>query len=196
MALSAAASLRSVAPGVGRPKSSSTRLAAAVQPVYHVGVSPHPPPRFTPVESALGGVLVGTAAASFMLALGRVCGISGLVASTIIDPTTQGKADVVNVLFLLGLFGGGCLGLAGCLGPSCVGSAWCCSVSGSTRRTAEPQLTRNILLNLQWPKFPKRFRPRAWSPPACASAWARGGRTGARAATRCAVSGAEAFDPS
>lgn len=59
-------------------------------------------------EAILGGVLIGAAAVWMMLSLGRIAGISGIVASALRAP----RRSVWAVLFVLGLGIGGYLGQA------------------------------------------------------------------------------------
>jgi uncharacterized membrane protein YedE/YeeE len=86
-------------------------------------------PTFTPVESSLGGILIGLSAAGALLVHGRVAGISGLFsgffiarAQTLAIGMVHGLRDWSNVddvkfrlMFLLGLVGGASL-LAGAPG--------------------------------------------------------------------------------
>ena len=60
---------------------------------------------FTPVASLLGGVLVGIGAAGLLFGVGRIAGISGILASTLAHPKAEDGAW--RVLFLVGLSGGG-----------------------------------------------------------------------------------------
>ena len=55
---------------------------------------------FTPGSALLGGVMIGTAAGLFVLADGRIAGISGLIGS-LFRPPSQWVAE--KVLFLVGM---------------------------------------------------------------------------------------------
>ncbi|MGV8863356.1 MAG: YeeE/YedE family protein [Pseudomonas sp.] len=55
---------------------------------------------FTPWTSLAGGALIGLAASLFVLANGRVSGISGLLGS-LLQPGSEGRSE--KALFLLGL---------------------------------------------------------------------------------------------
>jgi uncharacterized membrane protein YedE/YeeE len=61
---------------------------------------------FTPVESTLGGLLVGLAAASVLLVHGRVAGISGIFGGL---RTAKGEDFLWRALFIAGLLGGAAL---------------------------------------------------------------------------------------
>jgi uncharacterized protein len=61
---------------------------------------------FTPVSSTIGGVLLGIAASTLLLANGEVCGISSILGGAAFAP----RADRVwRVVFLAGLLTGGAL---------------------------------------------------------------------------------------
>ncbi|MBL9035851.1 MAG: YeeE/YedE family protein [Rhodospirillaceae bacterium] len=59
-------------------------------------------PDFTPVSAAIGGGLIGLAAALLWLALGRIAGISGILGQAI-GAATSGAERLWRILFLLGL---------------------------------------------------------------------------------------------
>ena len=59
---------------------------------------------FTPVESALGGVLIGLAAAMIWLVHGRICGISGIFGRLLGAP---GEQTNWTLSFVIGLLLGG-----------------------------------------------------------------------------------------
>jgi uncharacterized protein len=63
---------------------------------------------FTPWASLAGGVLIGAAAAIYVLGNGRVAGIAGIVASPLQSmlgrTSNASRIDWVPVLFLIGLF--------------------------------------------------------------------------------------------
>lgn len=61
-------------------------------------------PEFTPVSALVGGALIGLAASLFLLAEGRVCGISGLFGGLL---RRSPEALRVRVPFLAGLLVGG-----------------------------------------------------------------------------------------
>lgn len=87
---------------------------------------------FTPVASLVGGVMIGIAAAAVLVGCGRICGISGILASTLSPP--KGEDGTWRVLFLAGLVGGG-LFLAifapGVIGAPIVGSAMRAVLAGA-----------------------------------------------------------------
>ncbi len=61
--------------------------------------------QFTPGSSLLGGLLIGASAGLFLLALGRIAGIAGLIARPILA-TIQGKfgaSERVSLAFVTGL---------------------------------------------------------------------------------------------
>lgn len=63
-------------------------------------------PSFTPVSSTLGGILLGIAASTLLLANGEVCGISGILGGAAFSR----RGDRVwRVVFLAGLLAGGAL---------------------------------------------------------------------------------------
>lgn len=55
---------------------------------------------FTPWSALAGGILIGLAAGLFVLANGRIAGISGLLGS-LLEPRASGRLD--SLLFVLGL---------------------------------------------------------------------------------------------
>lgn len=66
---------------------------------------------FTPVESSIGGLLIGTSVAAFLYLNGRITGISGIV-SVFYDKTIKKSNDDpmdygVRGLYLVGLLLGG-----------------------------------------------------------------------------------------
>jgi uncharacterized membrane protein YedE/YeeE len=64
-------------------------------------------PHAMPLQGLIGGVLIGAAAAIFLLGSGRIAGVSGLFArATGIAP---GKRDSGALLFILALVGGAAL---------------------------------------------------------------------------------------
>jgi len=56
---------------------------------------------FTPISAALGGVLIGLAAAALLFANGRVAGISGIIGQALWPAPGEGRSW--RVAFLLGL---------------------------------------------------------------------------------------------
>ena len=56
---------------------------------------------FTPIESLIGGALIGVSAVIFMLFLGRIAGVSGIVGRLLPPYRTPGVADAAA--FLAGL---------------------------------------------------------------------------------------------
>ena len=65
---------------------------------------------FTPVESAVGGALIGLSAATYLLCYGRVLGFSGILNQGTATPLTHGQLPALwRVLLLAGLVGGGLL---------------------------------------------------------------------------------------
>lgn len=74
---------------------------------------------FSPFAALIGGAIIGLAASLFLLAHGRVCGISGLFGSLLRRGT---DAPLLRVAFVGGLFvGGAALRFAH---PSAFDSAW------------------------------------------------------------------------
>ena len=61
---------------------------------------------FTPVESTLGGALIGLSAAMVLLLHGRICGISGILGTLLGKPNKQTRW---TSSFILGLLVGGTL---------------------------------------------------------------------------------------
>ena len=61
---------------------------------------------FTPVSALLGGALIGLAASLLLATVGRIAGISGIVAGTM-APSSDGRGW--RVAFLAGLLGGAVL---------------------------------------------------------------------------------------
>lgn len=61
---------------------------------------------FTPVESLLGGALIGVSASAVLLCNGRIAGVSGILAG-VLGPWRGDAAW--RLLFLAGLVGGGAL---------------------------------------------------------------------------------------
>jgi uncharacterized membrane protein YedE/YeeE len=61
---------------------------------------------FSPFSAVIGGAMIGLAAALFLLAHGRSCGISGLFGGLL---RRSAAARDVRVAFVGGLFGGGLL---------------------------------------------------------------------------------------
>ena len=61
---------------------------------------------FTPWSGLIGGLLIGLAAAIYLLALGRIAGISGML-ENLLRPTRPGFG--LALVFLLGLGGGALL---------------------------------------------------------------------------------------
>ena len=59
-------------------------------------------PQAIPLQGFVGGLLIGLAAAVFLLGSGRIAGISGLFARS----TLGARFDLQAVLFTLGLVGG------------------------------------------------------------------------------------------
>ncbi len=59
--------------------------------------------QFTPLTSALGGAMIGLSAVLLMASVGRIAGISGIVAGLL---RRDGGADVLRqrVIFVIGLF--------------------------------------------------------------------------------------------
>lgn len=58
---------------------------------------------FTPVSGLIGGILIGLGAAVYLLLIGRIAGISGIVGG-LLSPR---RTDVgMRIAFILGLFGG------------------------------------------------------------------------------------------
>jgi uncharacterized membrane protein YedE/YeeE len=57
-------------------------------------------PGFTPCSSLIGGMLIGLAASLFIVANGRIAGISGLIGSLL---QRRGVRAIENVFFLTGL---------------------------------------------------------------------------------------------
>jgi hypothetical protein len=62
---------------------------------------------FTPWSSLAGGLMVGLSAALFLLVLGRIAGISGLIARPLLAIFTgkAGAPERVSIAFILGLIG-------------------------------------------------------------------------------------------
>lgn len=91
---------------------------------------PRPTPRkspvhdFTPLSALIGGALIGLAASLYLLAYGRVCGISGILGG-LVDRETEQRA--VRLAFLSGLLAAG-LGLR-LAHPSALASGWTPSLS-------------------------------------------------------------------
>ncbi len=61
-----------------------------------------PATEFTPVASLLGGALIGLSAAMFLLTLGRIAGISGIVAK-LLPPVNDKKGIPLSMAFIAGL---------------------------------------------------------------------------------------------
>lgn len=61
---------------------------------------------FTPLESLLGGILIGVASLMVLFFQGRIAGISGIT-SALLSPKEEGFGW--KIAFLLGLVGGGAL---------------------------------------------------------------------------------------
>ena len=59
-------------------------------------------PQAIPLQGFIGGLLIGLAAAVFLIGSGRIAGISGLFARTTLGP----RFDMQALLFTLGLVGG------------------------------------------------------------------------------------------
>lgn len=61
--------------------------------------------QFTPWSSLFGGVLIGLSAALYLLGIGRVAGIAGIVASPLRALFTGGRMspEVTRLLFIVGL---------------------------------------------------------------------------------------------
>lgn len=55
---------------------------------------------FTPIQSLLGGILIGIAVSIFLIVNGRIAGISGIIAGLLVRPTSDA---IWRLLFLLGL---------------------------------------------------------------------------------------------
>lgn len=65
---------------------------------------------FTPVESTIGGVCIGVAAATLLLCYGRVLGFSGILNEGTLKPITRGRLpELWRLAVLLGLVAGGCV---------------------------------------------------------------------------------------
>ena len=58
---------------------------------------------FTPISALLGGVLIGLAASLLLATIGRIAGVSGILAGTI-APASDGRGW--RLAFLVGLVGG------------------------------------------------------------------------------------------
>jgi uncharacterized membrane protein YedE/YeeE len=63
------------------------------------------PTSFTPVSALAGGALIGVAAMVLFLTLGRIAGISGMIAATFRPGVPRGER-AWRAAFLLGLIGG------------------------------------------------------------------------------------------
>ena len=61
---------------------------------------------FTPISALLGGALIGLAASLLLVTIGRIAGVSGILAGTI-APASDGRAW--RLAFLVGLVGGAAL---------------------------------------------------------------------------------------
>ncbi|MBU0538570.1 MAG: YeeE/YedE family protein [Gammaproteobacteria bacterium] len=61
---------------------------------------------FTPIEAISGGALIGLSAVLLMWSMGRIAGISGIVAGAILE---NGEERNWRLLFLMGLFVGAVL---------------------------------------------------------------------------------------
>lgn len=64
----------------------------------------HAPTEFTPLASAIGGVLIGISSALVLLGHGRIAGISGIVSGIV---STDARERAWKLAFLAGLLGGG-----------------------------------------------------------------------------------------
>jgi uncharacterized membrane protein YedE/YeeE len=87
-------------------------------------------PSFTPVSSTLGGILLGIAASTLLLANGDVCGISGILGGAAFAK----RGDRLwRIVFLAGLLAGGAL-VAGvdrsALATASEQSIWLAALSG------------------------------------------------------------------
>ena len=58
---------------------------------------------FTPWASLAGGLTIGLAAALYVLGVGRIAGIAGIVAGALQSMRGRGAANAVSWIFLLGL---------------------------------------------------------------------------------------------
>jgi uncharacterized protein len=61
---------------------------------------------FTPLAGLIGGVLIGLASALYLIANGRIAGISGMLES-VLRPTRNRSASGLAAMFLIGLMAGG-----------------------------------------------------------------------------------------
>lgn len=87
-------------------------------------------PNFTPVSSTLGGVLLGIAASTLLLANGEVCGISGILGGAAFD---KRGGRLWRTVFLAGLLAGGALVAwvdRSALATASEQSLWLAAVSG------------------------------------------------------------------
>lgn len=115
---------------------------------------------FTPISASIGGVLIGLSAVLLMATIGRIAGISGIVAGTLTSP----KGDKLwRILFVLGLIaapllytfasgtippfelsaslpllivGGLCVGFGTRLGSGCTSGHGVCGLSRLSIRSA------------------------------------------------------------
>lgn len=74
---------------------------------------------FSPYSALIGGAIIGLAASLFLLAHGRICGISGLFGGLL---RRGADAPTLRVAFIVGLIAGGAL-LRGAI-PSAFASSW------------------------------------------------------------------------
>ncbi|MGE5539430.1 MAG: YeeE/YedE family protein [Gemmatimonas sp.] len=77
---------------------------------------------FTPLAGLIGGVLIGLAAVALMAGIGRIAGVSGIIAG-LIDPFPRDR--VWRALFIAGLIGGaGIVRLTGWAQTPVVTASW------------------------------------------------------------------------